>query len=57
MECTNLINCTCGDHFARTVKKLREAEAVSRQLRETAIRLIALKFDVSEREVIHSLRR
>ena len=56
-KCTGLISCACHDHYARTVRKLREADGVSRQLRETAIRLIALKFDVPEREVIHSLQR
>lgn len=56
-KCIGLINCLCGVCFARAVTKLREADSVSRQLRETAIRAIALKWDVPEREVIHSLQR
>ena len=56
-KCTGLINCACLDCYSLACKRLRDADDVSRQLRETAIRLIALKWNVPEREVIHSLRR
>ena len=49
--------CSCGDCFAQAIERLREAENVSRQLRETAIRLIARKWDKPERAVAQALRR
>ena len=56
-KCTGLIDCACHSCYARAVTRLREANSVSRQLRETVIRLIAQKYSVPEREVIHSLQR
>jgi len=57
MDCTGLVNCICPRCFSRAVDRLREAENVSRQLRELAIHAIALKWDVAERTVTQALRR